>query len=652
MGVNHLIKGNLQEIYFTLKRKEKDLAEEEARIKEELDETQSQVNKLKEKFRSLAEWHQKKASIGNEAQSRHHKIKTNQTIFIWLCIVLIPLALFGIWQSFFHFKNTFDQASLNAFEAQKKELLFKTDKIQPQLSSEETRNLEKMLTQFTITSQNRKEANDYIRALKKKSTKALELISQEKGDYYIFRNKEKMTHYGLIPPGDNTIFPGALFHGGSLFNESYNLVPTGNAPLTISSNIPHATPVTVSNVSYAAVQDAISKISSQFEGKDLKDFSFNMTEVRNSKDIDIFLGVSACIKGITAGVDFGTQIKKDKTNIMVRIKQTYYTINAEPHENSADYFPDGFELKNLGFYMPAYVSSVDYGRMAILMISSDLAKEELEAGIRAGLAGIKSAEGKVGFEYLNQKSSLNISIQMFGGTDNATISMVIPKKEPEKEPEKKTEEGFSLEQLANWVSSLVQPKEEKNTLEEKNTVTDPSDYLKALLDFIDEGNKKVLGNPVPIGYTLKYLGDNAPLPPLSILKETIIPSQNLMQLNFSLKDSICPNLDLTIIPSSPDAVIVNSPNITVRKGHSSNSQIQVLMPKRDSNSFSFTCTITIYRDDGSRIQGTEPLTIDTAHMKNTVKIPIDFLDLNPYDSKYLKPGNLQIQILENIQDMD
>lgn len=203
-----------------------------------------------------------------------------------------------------------------------------------------------------------------------------------------------------------------------------------------------------------------------------------------------------------------------KSTVAVVYTQIYYTVSAEPEKSASDYFKEGADLKILGSYEPAYVSSVDYGRKIILLVSGELSEQELSAKVNGLIKGVQ-----IGAAISNVKKDeqLDLQIMTYGGADMSSVLQSSDKN--------KGIVGEFREWL--WGSN------------------DTEGIADRLNDFL--ANRDTLINPVPLSYRLKYLSDNAQVPAMYINEEEIALADNAQLITLSASEEL--QVDITSLPA-------------------------------------------------------------------------------------------------------
>lgn len=455
---------------------------------------------------------------------------------------------------------------------------------------------EHVLNPYILTNSNKEGANQYLLNLKRPSLKKIEFVQSEYGDFYIYRNKQELSTYSNIDSGSSVIFPGAIINGASLFCDSYTLIPIHRTGTKLVSNISNSSAIYVENTSYSNINDAINKFISSFKGDFLKSWTYEMNEVKSSEDINKAIGISANIKGSDLGYNFSNNIQRDKTNILVVIRQNYFTISTEPKQSPVEYFDEGSDLSKIGDFEPAYVSDVDYGRMAVLMISADLSKEDLIKNIDSSFKGINVGGG---IQKINSKSDISYTLQIIGGGNNKIISNVTGNNEED--------EGFFAK-----IKKIFSGNKDKDY---------SAKYIQEMTKFIDSGNVDGLVNAVPISYTLKYVNDNSATPCAKIKNQDVILSENMCMLDINLKGILnYDNAEIEIVSNSKDTIVVEPSLISIDDGVADIDNIKVFVNKNSIEPIAIKTAVI--KKNQKRIERYQVINISDYYKEEAFEMPI------------------------------
>ena len=414
-------------------------------------------------------------------------------------------------------------------------------KIQLEINNVLLDTTQKMEEDVILRENNREELNDYINALNRHSNKSIELKNKNGINYYQITKKRDLETYSVIDSGNDTIFPGAIVRGDSLFSEEGLALVSANRKETYLMNNQGASVERVENISYRNALNAIKKMHMTGEDNNAKEWTYHITALNEKNEYGIELQGEMLVSGedivsiakktsimekiVTVFPTFIEKIKKSNVEIKgnvgeeiyqsssavkVEFEQLYYTVTMEPKENPVDYFVDGTNLKVLGNYAPAYISSVNYGRRLVLIVKSDGEKSGLEATVAAALNELNT-----------KKLGIDGAIEAIKDIDGVSCELY--------------QYGGSSDSFELVVSFAEDAGSEDLLLEKVNR-------------FMSEN--KQMKNPVPLSYTLKYLTDNAIVPSMIIEKEEVKLADNLKQV------------EIEVVTKNPGTLEFSMPNGT------------------------------------------------------------------------------------------
>ena len=420
------------------------------------------------------------------------------------------------------------------------------------LSKQQKVKKENVSSGIILTESNRKEVLDYIASLKRPSLEAWEEVSYEGNIFYQFRQNTFMDFYGNGNGNTNIIYPGAIIKGDSLFQKDYTLVPVNRTGMILTCEGDSAT---VDKANYEEVTKQLEEYE-KTAGK-YQNTSYYMKTVSSGEEIDASLGVTVTAdnKALHAGGSAKGSISKayneEKTNILVVIRQTAYTVTAEPMNSAVDYFAEGTDFGMLGRYEPAYISEVDYGRCISMLVTSSESEETVKKALTAEIAAV-----------IPQAANTEV-----GASTEATHT--------------KTETNFDAE----FHIEIVGGNAESSSL----TAMNVESCMEQLASILQEGEDDNAQNLVPISYELRYIKDNSKVPCANTVSSFSVNANlvDVMELSWNGKESnsnVLENGSIKILGNDKgieNGAVVLMPNntLTVKDGMSDNTVV-VVVPKK------------------------------------------------------------------------
>lgn len=188
--------------------------------------------------------------------------------------------------------------------------------------------------------------------------------------------------------GKNRFFPGAVFDGSSIVAWEQKFIKAARNPIdvTIKANGSVLTSIELDDpssesYSYRTITEAANSASRSKTVKPVCNYEF--AEIVSEYDLSTVLGhgydMQYCIIASPAGY------KPEKSYTLVKVSQIFYTAEMQNPKLPVDLFSaeGGSVSENLlSKVSPYYISSVDYGRKAYVLIESDMSYEEVVADIK------------------------------------------------------------------------------------------------------------------------------------------------------------------------------------------------------------------------------------------------------------------------------
>lgn len=233
----------------------------------------------------------------------------------------------------------------------------------------------------------------------------------------------------------DVIFPGSVLDGQSFLEGVYNpLVIKNPKTITLSASLQgQGLPVNVTTTPVISdVRQKINNLINDHRNKiDYNNVASYLTYISNEvTTIESFnktFGIHAKASAWAGKVSGNFEFKESKLTIngkkyvLIKVRQQFYNITVDP--KPAEEWGD---IQNIGTHEPVYISSVDYGRVAHLLVKteenvSDVSKE-IQAGISANFsildANVAARKKEQARKYYESK---DIKIMVAGGPLSAKI---------------------------------------------------------------------------------------------------------------------------------------------------------------------------------------------------------------------------------------
>lgn len=389
-------------------------------------------------------------------------------------------------------------------------------------------------TGTALAGQERKEADAWIAALNRYQSESVELREHEDGHaYYDILKAKNLGEYMLNRAGNTVIYPGAVLRGDSLMQGTtdYTLVTQKRTPMTLSCN-PGGKSFQIEDVTYGTVNAVIERFCKETDLKYGQQCEYRYYSGKDERYLGGGFGASREYNGIAGSADVGGGSTEENSRIYLIFTETYFTVKAEPFDNASKYFQlqSTDELESLGDYEPAYVSSVDYGRLLVADIEASKSEQDLIGEIDAGTKEYDlNANGF--FEYFSKKNDFNCRVYCYGGNLGKSYEEIIM-------------DEASMDQMIAVDGALV--------------------------------------NPVPVAYHLNYISDNSAVPAMQIAEIDEIRKEDAKLVSISLEGK---NMEGTFrLDDTTIGSVINTDRIKITDKGKTSENIRFIWDTRASGS--------------------------------------------------------------------
>lgn len=242
------------------------------------------------------------------------------------------------------------------------------------------------------------------------------------------------------------LYPGALVDTS---NDSYRPIAIKRAPITLSTNLESVlerdAPIstTIDNPSLSSVRQGIRQIVSNNITSTTNlpaNLSYSIKEITNETEFKLNVGFGLQIKKFDLSENFSYGNLKKQTNLLFVLKQVYYTIDMDsPTErNSRDLFDNSLSNSEINAALkgtiPAYVSSVSYGRIAFITIQTNYSKQEITNALSTSWGQMSENPGSSStkklsinldttLSHIGTDSDTSINCYVYGGNGGQTVTI-------------------------------------------------------------------------------------------------------------------------------------------------------------------------------------------------------------------------------------
>lgn len=214
----------------------------------------------------------------------------------------------------------------------------------------------------------------------------------------------------------DVIFPGSVLRGDSFLQGKYDPIAISNpGEITISTSL-QGKDLNVKTRSLPTISDVRQKINDLLKNNqdkiDAKNAPSYITYLANSvtsvtsfnKSFRLHVGVDILKQLVEVGFNYNpSEFRANgRDYVLIKVRQPLYNLAVDPIEPS-----QWGTLKNVGDTEPVYVSSIDYGRVAHLLIQTDRSHEDVEkiidATVKVNVAKIVGVDVGGGYTEITKK---------------------------------------------------------------------------------------------------------------------------------------------------------------------------------------------------------------------------------------------------------
>ena len=227
----------------------------------------------------------------------------------------------------------------------------------------------------------------------------------------------------VLNPATDVIYPGALVKGETILDGTYNLIPAVRKPITISTSLTGGSSVSVvvEDPKLSTVREAVNSLMKQEYNVPPANMGFTIEQAYSEEQLDMSLRVSYKTPGTSIKGSFDYSNKQIKTRLVAKFIQSYYTLDMDLPSKPSDLFEEEVDQALFGTYMPMYVSTVTFGRMALFTIESTLDETEVKATLNAAYGSVTAG---VSMDMTRLKENSTMKVYVLGGSGSSAAATV------------------------------------------------------------------------------------------------------------------------------------------------------------------------------------------------------------------------------------
>jgi thiol-activated cytolysin len=251
----------------------------------------------------------------------------------------------------------------------------------------------------------------------------------------------------ILQPTQGVIYPSALIYADQelVDGKPRPLTALPRAPLNLRLDLPglrNEGSFTVANPTEGKVQSSVNKAlnfwnnsTSYKEGYvNPSRSTYNSTVAYSSEQLALGLGFNAKWASGDASAQFNFSTSSEKNVVVAAFKQVFYTVTFDAPNQPEGFFAAGVtpEEATEAFNSetpPAYVSSVNYGRIIMFRMETDksVKKADAKAALNVAIDPATSVGGDMSMDYQNILKNSTITVVTMGGDAEAASESVSAK---------------------------------------------------------------------------------------------------------------------------------------------------------------------------------------------------------------------------------
>lgn len=225
---------------------------------------------------------------------------------------------------------------------------------------------------------------------------------------------------------DETMWIGNFFNGLGIASGSWPpLIFDGRNPYTVTINLntgdAPASQV-ISDPSYSAYQAVVNGLQNNaLPGSSPAYVTFEARRVRSSEEFKAFIRASGSGWGGSVATNVNSTTRYDRNYFAIRLVQRYYKLVVDLPAEADDWFglnhlPNASQLIER---CPVYVSSITYGRQIVMLVESSSSVETMDWAVSAAFSGFGFGFSfNAGSSEFSSLQDLSIRTWVYGGASS------------------------------------------------------------------------------------------------------------------------------------------------------------------------------------------------------------------------------------------
>ena len=242
-------------------------------------------------------------------------------------------------------------------------------------------------------------------------------------------------------PSTEILWLGSLIQGRTYLGgiaDMEELPIRQRAPLTIALQlINEDVHRTIEDPTMATVNQAIGELVTSAEDSGYEPsstMSFNKHECYSLEQGMLKMGMSASYMGVNVSAQLEVSQTFEQTSVVAYFRQRMFTVSLVLPQTPSEFFSDDFTVadmkaqEDLGRIgpgnLPTFVSSITYGRILVMTITSTYSETEMKAALQASYDGIVDVSASISTEQREVLENSTINIVAVGGEASGVLDLI------------------------------------------------------------------------------------------------------------------------------------------------------------------------------------------------------------------------------------
>lgn len=245
---------------------------------------------------------------------------------------------------------------------------------------------------------------------------------------------EKNVEISTFAANSSNLFPGALVHGNSLYNDLIDPKILPLKPVTFSVSLSNLNGSTTGvmqtpNIDqYRTARNAI--LAEGVSGDVVANTEPEVIEVNSKEELSIALGVDVNTATVDVGADFNFTNNEERSHFVIRVKQVLFTVDTVLPSKPSDLLGDAVTLEEIQSSFndedPAmYVQQLIYGRLIYFTFESKVSAQELKAALDFAFNNGVQVNATSALDFQQILEQTTIKGYVIGGSASADVTSLI-----------------------------------------------------------------------------------------------------------------------------------------------------------------------------------------------------------------------------------